>query len=115
MSLDPDSGSAVKNALAELANWGAKLSKEGHYESALEYEPARRALVERRVQHFHATYPAGRWEEIADREKAARFEREAREAERKSQESSWYWAVPLVLAGIAAAIFVARRRRLTKP
>ncbi len=36
MSLDPEFGSAVKNAMAELANWGVALSKKGEFESALE-------------------------------------------------------------------------------
>lgn len=36
MSLDPEFGSAVKNALAVLAKWGAELSHEGKFEEALE-------------------------------------------------------------------------------
>ena len=36
MSLDPEFDSAVKNALASLATWGADLSREGKYEDALE-------------------------------------------------------------------------------
>ncbi|HRD77408.1 MAG TPA: hypothetical protein PK264_15990 [Hyphomicrobiaceae bacterium] len=35
MSLDPEFGSAVKNALATLANWSHDLSKYGQYEEAL--------------------------------------------------------------------------------
>ncbi len=36
MSLDEEFGSAVKNALAVLANWGVELQKGGKYEQALE-------------------------------------------------------------------------------
>ncbi|TIM48478.1 hypothetical protein [Mesorhizobium sp.] len=36
MSLDPEFGSAVKNALAVLANWGAELSRDGKFQEALE-------------------------------------------------------------------------------
>ena len=36
MSLDPEFGSAVKNALAVLAKWGAELSRDGKFPEALE-------------------------------------------------------------------------------
>jgi tetratricopeptide (TPR) repeat protein len=36
MSLDPEFGSAVKNALAVLANWGTELSHDGKFQEALE-------------------------------------------------------------------------------
>ena len=36
MSLDPEFGSAVKNALAVLAKWGAELSRDGKFQEALQ-------------------------------------------------------------------------------
>lgn len=47
MSLDPEFGSAVKNALAVLANWGVELSRDGKFEEALEVVATGLALAPR--------------------------------------------------------------------
>lgn len=82
------------------------------YEAALAYGPPNPQRVERRKLQFETSYPNMSWMEAAE----AKANAAARELPRDPRRPGWPLAVILaVIAVLAGAIFIALRRRVTKP
>ena len=123
LCLDPDNKSAIQNALADLGNWGPKLSKEGNYEEGLhvlaiglKLAPDASVMKNNRqvvwTEYAHATMAAGKDDEalaVAARAAAVLMDRASERlpadlylapGEKLARDGKWEEAFALVERGL---------------
>lgn len=93
-------------SLGKPESWESYFEQpDGSYESALNYGPARRELVDLRRRHFKATYPADSWQMSIRNEVPMVAPRR----------SPWLWLVAVAFLAAIGGVVYAARRRVTKP
>ena len=110
MSLDPEFASAVKNALASLAQWSSDLAREGRHEEAVAVLETGVALAPRDPTLVHNRRVA--WSEWAEAHMRAGREDEALAVLRRAAEKAP--AEAAVFASMQAGLFIRRGEELVK-